>query len=307
MSRVDPCIVEVALNGITSKEANPNVPRAPAEVAEDALRCVEAGASIVHSHTDDSPWDTVHAAEPYIEAWSPVLAAHPDVLTYPTMGGGGPGISIEARWGHHERLLDAGMLRVGLVDPGSVSLGWLDDHGLPMPLDIVYVNTFADARYMFESCARLRLAPSVSIYDPSFLRVALAFHRAGALAPGAMIKLYFGGERLPFGLPPTKPSLDAYLAMLDGTGLTWSVAVLGGDLVECVFAGYVLSRGGHLRVGLDDYVGERKPTNVELVEQVVDLIERSGRVVATPAETEALLGIPRREGETESAAAGQSP
>src|SRR6266536_2056684 len=128
MSRADQCIVEVALNGITAKEANLNVPRAPAEVAEDALRCVEAGASIIHNHTDDSLWDPpngVHAAEPYVEAWTPVLAAHPDVLMYPTMGSGGPGISIEARWGHHQRLLDAGVLRVGLVDPGSVSLaGW---------------------------------------------------------------------------------------------------------------------------------------------------------------------------------------
>jgi 3-keto-5-aminohexanoate cleavage enzyme len=297
MSRTSPCIVEVALNGITAKEANPNVPRAPAEIAEDALRCVEAGASIIHNHTEDSLWDPpdrVHAAEPYVEAWTPVLAAHPDALTYPTMGSGGPGISIEARWGHHQRLLDSGVLRVGLVDPGSVSLGWLNDQGLPMPLDFVYVNTFADARYMVESCARLKLAPSVSIFDPSFLRIALAFHHAGALPPGAMIKLYFGGERLPFGLPPTRASLDAYLAMLDGTGLHWSVAVLGGDVVGCALAGHALQRGGHLRVGLEDYAGERKPTNVELVEQVVDLIERSGRRVATPRETEDLLRIPRR-------------
>jgi 3-keto-5-aminohexanoate cleavage enzyme len=296
------------MNGITAKEANPNVPRAPAEVTEDALRCVEAGASIVHNHTDDSLWDPpdgVHAAEPYVEAWTPVLAAHPDVLTYPTMGSGGPGISIEARWGHHQRLLDAGVLRVGLVDPGSVSLGWLDAWGLPVPLDFVYVNTFADARYMVEACARLRLAPSVSIFDPSFLRVVLAFHFAGALPQGAIIKLYFGGERLPFGLPPTRASLDAYLAMLEGTGLHWSVAVLGGDVVGCGLGEYALERGGHLRVGLEDYAGARKPTNVELVEQVVDLIERSGRRAAAPRETQDLLRIPRR-GATESSAAGQS-
>jgi uncharacterized protein (DUF849 family) len=296
MSRADRCIVEVALNGITAKDANPNVPRAPAEVTEDALRCVEAGASIIHNHTDDSLWDPpdrVHAAEPYVEAWTPVLAAHSHVLTYPTMGSGGPGISIEARWGHHQRLLDAGVLRVGLVDPGSVSLGWLDDRGLPTPLDFVYVNTFADARYMVESCARLELAPSVSIFDPSFLRIALAFHHAGALPPGAIIKLYFGGERLPFGLPPTRASLDAYLAMLEGTGLHWSVAVLGGDVVGCGLADFALERGGHLRVGLEDYAGARKPTNVELVEQVADLIERSGRRAATPRETQHLLRIPR--------------
>jgi 3-keto-5-aminohexanoate cleavage enzyme len=308
MSPSERCIVEVALNGITAKEANPNVPRAPAEVAEDALRCVGAGASIIHNHTDDSLWDPpdgVHAAEPYVEAWTPVLAVHPQVLTYPTMGSGGSRISVEARWGHHRRLLDAGVLRVGLIDPGSVSIGWLDDQGLPLPLEFVYVNTFADARYMVESCARLRLAPSVSIFDPSFLRVALSFHDAGALPPGAMIKLYFGGERLPFGLPPTRASLNAYLAMLDGTRLPWSVAVLGGDVVGCGLAEYALERGGHLRVGLEDYAGERKPTNLELVEQAADVIERSGMRTATPSQTGDLLKIPRRSA-TETSATGPS-
>jgi 3-keto-5-aminohexanoate cleavage enzyme len=295
MTGADPCVIEVALNGNTAKETNSSVPRSPAEVADDALGCVETGASIVHNHTSDSLWDPpdgVHSAAPYIEAWTPLLAARPDVLTYPTMGSGGAGISIKARWGHHHQLVAAGVLRLGLVDPGSVSLFFPDEAGLPMPLDLVYINTLADARYMVESCAQLGLGPSVSIFDPSFLRAALAFHNAGALPPGAMIKLYFGGERLPLGLPPTRPSLDAYLAMLEGTKLPWSVAVLGGDVIGSGLAEYALNRGGHVRVGLEDYAGEQQPTNRQLVEQAAELISRVGRRVATPRETRELLNIP---------------
>jgi hypothetical protein len=59
-----------------------------------------------------------------------------------------------------------------------------------------------------------------------------------------MIKLYFGGDALPFGLPPAEPSLDAYPAMLDGSGLRWLVAVLGGDVVGCGLAALALERGG---------------------------------------------------------------
>lgn len=288
-------MIEVALNGVTQKEANPNVPRAPGEIAEDGLRCVAAGASIVHSHTDDTVWHPpsgIHAAEPYIEAWRPIVSAHPDVLTYPTMGSGGPGVAVADRWRHHEQLVDAGLLRLGLVDPGSVSLGFLEESGLPMSLDLVYVNTFADARYMVDGCARLGLAPSISIFDPSFLRVAIAFHEADALPQGAIVKLYFGGPRAPFGLPPTRASLDAYLAMLAGTGLPWSVAVLGGDVIGCGLAEEALARGGHLRVGLEDYAGEGAPTNVELVERAAELVERNGRSVATPRDAQELLSIP---------------
>lgn len=289
----DACIVEVALNGVTAKDVNPNVPRTPAEVTADALRCIDGGATIVHSHTDDLLWAPggVHAHEPYREAWRPVVEARPEALLYATMASGGPGIDIATRWGHQVELASQGLLRLGLVDCGSVSVGLLDEEGLPHPLDTVYVNTHADARYMIERCADLGLAPSISIFDPSFLRVALAFHEAGALPPGALIKLYFGG-RVPFGLPPTEPSLDAYVAMLDGSGLPWSVAVLGGDVVATGLAQAALERGGHVRVGLEDYAGPRTPTNLELVEELGSLVERAGRHVASFAETHAILGIP---------------
>jgi uncharacterized protein (DUF849 family) len=36
-----PCIIEVALNGVTTKDANPHVPRTPAEITSDALACIE--------------------------------------------------------------------------------------------------------------------------------------------------------------------------------------------------------------------------------------------------------------------------
>jgi 3-keto-5-aminohexanoate cleavage enzyme len=290
-----PCVIEVALNGTTTKSANPHVPRTPAEITADALACIRAGATIVHNHNDEPMRvpDGVHSPDPYVAAWSPVVDAHPDVLLYATMASGGAAIPIRTRWAHQVTLARAGLSRMGLVDPGSVSLGALAADGLPVPSDLVYINTFADARYMVERCAELGLAPSISIFDPSFLRVALAFHAAGALPPGAIIKLYFGGQ-LPFGLPPTPVSLDAYLVMLEASGLPWSVAVLGGDVLGCGLARAAIERGGHVRVGLEDYAGAGTPANLDLVEALAELIEEGGRSVATPAQTHAILGLEPR-------------
>lgn len=287
------CIIEVALNGFTTKAVNPSVPRTPSEITADALACIDAGATIVHNHNDESLWadDGIHAAGPYLAAWEPILDVHPDVLLYATMASGGPGVAIETRWGHQAELARAGVAHVGLVDPGSVSLGSLDESGIPTAVDLVYINTYADVLYMMRRCADLRLAPSISIFDPSFLRVALAFHDAQALPPGALIKLYFGGN-IPFGLPPTIASLEAYLGMLDGTGLPWLVAVLGGDAVESGLARAALDLGGHLRVGLEDYAGTRTPTNRELVAELAEMIDASGRTVATAEQTHQILGIP---------------
>ena len=290
-----PVIIEAALNGGTPKSRNAHVPRTPAEIAADGIACIDAGAAIVHNHNDEpvvGGATGVHRPEPYIEAWRAILAQRPDALLYPTMAGGGPHTNIEERYGHIPALAAAGVLRVGLVDPGSVNLGPLDADGLPAG-SALYQNTIADARHMFATCERLHLAPSISIFEPGFLRVALAYHRAGRMPAGALIKLYFGGPTANFGLPPTEASLNAYLGMLEGTGLPWSVAVLGGDVIGCGLAQLALERGGHVRVGLEDFSEPRRtPTNVELVDEVKWLARSLGREPATSAEAAAILGIP---------------
>ncbi len=286
---MEPLIIEAAINGGTSKAANPHVPRTVEEIVACADACLEAGAAIVHHHNDEWIVHPRHAAAPYRAAWRAIYDRHPDAILYPTMGGGGPQTTIAERYAHVEELADAGLLRLAILDPGSVSLGPLDADALPAPIDVVYQNTFADVRYMADACRARRLAVHVSIFEPGFLRVALAYHAAGRLPP-AKIQLYFGGPCLPFGLPPTPPSLDAYLAMLAGTGLPWMVGVLGGD-VTTTLAELAIARGGHVRVGLEDYDGPRRPANEELIGEIVALARRAGRRIATPAEAGAMLGL----------------
>src|SRR6059036_1974004 len=47
---MDKIIIKACLNGARGREQNPNVPWTPAEVAAEAKRCADAGASIVHFH-----------------------------------------------------------------------------------------------------------------------------------------------------------------------------------------------------------------------------------------------------------------
>ena len=109
---VEPVILELAVNGATPRHRNRHVPRTPAEITEAALAGIESGASIVHNHNDEPMFtaDGVHAVEPYLAAWRPVLERHPDALLYPTMA------ELAIRRGGH--------VRVGLEDyagPGKPS------------------------------------------------------------------------------------------------------------------------------------------------------------------------------------------
>ncbi len=275
------------------------MPRTSQEIAQDALRCIEAGAAIVHTHITDIAVRPARAAELYAEHFQPVLEACPDALLYPTLGFG---TSIEDRFAHIEMLVERCGLRVGIVDPGSVNLGGADADGRPSPVDFVYANSPRAIRYAFDLCQRRALGPSIAIFEPGFLRHALAYHRAGHMPRGALIKFYLGGDcgymgsghrGVSFGLPPTRWGLDVYLELMGECRLPWSVGVLGGDVFENGLARYALERGGHLRVGLEDYMGARQPSNEEMVRQAAALCQALGRPWARPAEASKLLGLPR--------------
>ena len=64
-------------------------------------------------------------------------------------------------------------------------------------------------------------------------------------------------------------------------------------MFEHGLARHALERGGHLHLGLEDFAGARKPTNVELVREGVSLCRSLGRRVATCAEAAAILDLPR--------------
>jgi 3-keto-5-aminohexanoate cleavage enzyme len=297
VARVDvPVVIEAAINGATTKAVNPHVPITPDEHVADIVASIEAGAAIVHYH-DVLPRaatarDLFDVASGVLRR---VLEVRPDALCYPATVWGG---SIDQRLAHHGWLAEAGLLRVAFCDPGSTNLGAADPDGLPAASDFVYAHTPREIRWWFDDLTRHRLGPMFSIFEPGFLRVALAYERAAKLPRGAFAKLYFSGggsadgRAWAFGMPPQPACLDAYLAMLDGSALPWAVAVLGGDVFDTGMARLALERGGHLRVGLEDHDGHGRATNAELVTRAVELCREVGRPVASPREAAELLSLP---------------
>jgi 3-keto-5-aminohexanoate cleavage enzyme len=288
-----PVILEVALNGVTSRHRNPNVPATGEEHAKDALACVDLGATIIHTHAPNLVVGAEEAAEQYATAFRPVVEQHPGIICYPTVGFGD---TVEDRYRHVEILDDMGLIRQGACDTGSVNLGGTGRDGLPPPSEFVYSNSFAKIGYEMQVCTARGLGPSIAIFEPGFLQVVLAYARAGALPPGTFVKFYFagggylgGGDPL-WGSPPIIEALDLFLAMLGDAPVEWAVAVLGGSLLDTPIARAALERGGHLRVGIEDW--DTGPSNAEQTAAAAALCDEVGRPMATIRETEQLLKFP---------------
>jgi 3-keto-5-aminohexanoate cleavage enzyme len=288
---MQPVIIEAAVNGAVKKSDNPHVPITADEIAADAMRCLDAGAAIIHAHCSPMIGPAAEVAERYLAAFRPVWAARPEALLYPTLNYDDGRLSFD-----HLPLMAADGLRIGVLDPGSINIGGLDDDGLPSG-DRVYAVPFATIARALALHAGAGLGPSLAMYEPGYLRTTLAWWRAGRLPAGAMIKLYLAEDQglfgSPFGLPVTRTGLAAYLEILGDCPLPWAVSAVGGDISRSEVARVALERGGHLHLGLEFYGGERSPSNVELVEEAVALCEEMGRAVATSSEAAKILGLPR--------------
>ena len=289
-----PLIIEASLNGSTKKSVNPNVPYSDDEIVADALACMEAGAALIHNHTEEAIIGGAGKldSELYARPWRRLLQQRPDVILTPTMPVGQEGVPVEVRYSHVEALASEGIIAQGLCDPGSFNYAALDEEGLFSDSTYVYRNDCHDSRYYVETCRRLNIGLSISIFEPGFVKYIMAYWRAGKLPPGGMIKFYLGSNEMPFGLPPTKASLEAYLGMIEESDLPWLVSSFGDDCVGCGLAEEAIKRGGHVQVGLEPYVGDRTPTNVELVNEVVEIAARYRRPIATPAQAAEILSLP---------------
>jgi 3-keto-5-aminohexanoate cleavage enzyme len=287
-----PVIIEAALNGITSRRHNADVPVTPEELAAVAIGCIDAGAAVVHTHSSDITARPEDRTDEYARCYRAVLAERPGAILYPTTG---IGSTVADRYAHVGMLAAERLIRATFVDPGSVNLGGVGSDGLPPPIEYVYTNTFADIRYAFDLAARHELGPSIAVFEPGFLQVVLAYREAGALPRGTLVKLYFaaGGYLTPgralWGAPPIAEALDLYLAMLGDTGIPWAIAVVGGDALDAPITRVALERGGHLRIGLED--DPNAADNVELVARAAELCAAVGRPVATIIETETILEL----------------
>lgn len=294
-----PVIIEVALNGATSRTINPNVPLDYAVIDAEALACAEAGAAIVHSHVEPNLYGE-RAADAYMKSWEGTIAARPDLILCPTSTASK---DMVEKWSHVPALARRGAISMGVLDPGATTLWDSGEDGLPDKRATNYVTPHAEIDYVVDQLHEYRLGPSIAIYEPNYLRVALAYERAGRLPAGTLVKLYFGGDHnwfsgrktgATFGLPATLTALEAYLEMMERSALAWSVAVIGGDCVGSGMARWALERGGHVRVGLEDHVGSETPTNLELVRALTALCEEVGRPIASSSSARQMLHLPSK-------------
>ena len=293
-----PVILEVAINGSATKKVNATAPETPAEIAQQAIECLDAGATIVHAHTNKPMEDPDAAAQVYIEAFEPVRKKHPHAILYPTANFD-PAVyhknrtvwSPEVQSGHYRPLAEAGLANMILLDTGVVPLAVYDENGMIPEKGFWWYGFWpGDNKIVIDTCNALGCGASISVFEPGWMKNVVAMAHAGTLPRGSKLNIYFADYGFAGMPPPIPEALQLYLHMIEGLDLKWSVGVVNHDVMETPLAQMALERGGSFRVGLEDW--GRGPSNLEQMERAKEMINKVGRPIVSGADAIKYLDIP---------------
>lgn len=281
MSGWDPLIVNVALTGmVPTKADNPTVPITPDEIALDAERCVEAGASILHVHARDADGAPTWHADVYAAIIERIRARCPDAIVC---------VSTSGRlWSDFERraeVLDLdGALKPELA---SLTLGSLN---FPKQASVNEPDTIVA---LAERMRKRGIVPELEIFDLGMTDYACFLKNRGVLGDPFVFNVLLGS----LGTLAATPLNLALVTSALPEGSIWAGAGIGR--FQLLVNALALASGGHVRVGLEDNlwmdVGKERPaTNLALVERLVAVARASEREIATPAQARELIGLPVR-------------
>ena len=295
-----PLIIESHINGVRSRDYNPNIPITYEEISAEAINCWEAGACAIHLHNTSIQFNGEEAFEDYMKVVEPVIKKYPDIFWYCTLADTSEQSDEVSGLEHAELLAKSTGMRVVCLDPGAANLpiiadadGYINGVGYFVPLSRINLQV--------DVCNRNNLGIVWGVYEPGYLRAALHYTKMGLSPKGSSIDLYFPGDFGSVGLqpintcgaPPTIESLYFYLDMMKDCNLPWFISIWGeGGLDTKPFLKRVIELGGHIKTGLElHFDPNRKPTNLELLQEVQELAREVGRPLAKQEEVRSILGI----------------
>lgn len=283
-----PAVVTCALTGVLTDPKQHGVPVTPEEMAREARRAFDAGATVVHLHYRDQ-----RPGMGQLPTWDPEIAAAivdairaecPQLLINSSTGVMGPDISgplaVLARTKPEIAAMNAGSLNY-LKTRSDGRWAWP-----PLLFDnnVDKITQFLAAMYA------QNIVPECEAFDSGIVRSIGLFKHTALLKDPVHVSFVMG---VASGMP-AKPSWLPLLVDELPAGAHWQAIAIGREDVWAVHQ-KCADLGGHVRTGLEDtfYLpdGSKATSNGPLVEALVNCVRNAGRQPATPAETRAVFGL----------------
>lgn len=269
-----PCILTAAIVGAeVTREDTPYLPITADELGEEAHRCAQAGAAVIHLHVRDSEGHASQATPLFRDAIR-AIRARADVIIQ-TSTGGAVGMTADERCGPL-RLDGAEKPDMATLNVGTINFG-----------DQIFANPAPVTAGIARRIQEAGITPEIEVYDAGHVEIALDLLDKGLLKEPLHFQFVLGVKG---ALGPSARNLDFLVGGIPA-GSTWGVAGIGRH--EFPLAELAIARGGNVRVGLEDNIYMSKGVLAEgsapLVARAADLCRAAARPIASVAQARELL------------------
>ena len=274
-------VITAALTGVlATRDQCPAIPYTPIEIAEEARRAAEAGASIVHIHARTPEGGPEWRVETFAEILAEVRARSDVIVNFST---GAIGIPVEQRVAHIRDLKP----EIAALNMGSMNYAIYSSKKKAFYHDHVFANPFKDIQFFLATMNEAGVRPELECFDTGHIANTAPLIDMGILRPPYQFSLIMG---VLGGIPGTTRHLVNQVDTLPD-GSLWQVIGIG--LGQWALAASAITMGGNVRVGLEDnfYLeeGRMAKSNGDLVEKAARLVRDLGRDVASIAESRRIL------------------
>jgi uncharacterized protein (DUF849 family) len=273
-----PLIINAAITGsVFSKVDNKYLPVTPEEIVADAEACFKAGARILHLHIRDSKGNPRWEREGYESILPEIRNRCPGVIICVTTTG-----RIYPDFSDRSDVLNL----EGDAKPDMASLTF-GSMNFPNTISLNSPEMIVGLASMMKSKG---IKPEGEIFEIGMLNYANYLMKKGIVDSPAYFNIILGS----LGASPARVCDLEYILSLLPEGSSWAAGGIGKFQLPINLL--AISKGGHVRVGLEDniYLDNSKSelaSNAALIGRLVEYSTSIGRPIATTNETRLLLGM----------------
>ena len=280
----DLCVVTCALSGVlATRKQCPGIPYTPVEIAEEAKRAYDAGASVVHIHARNDDGSPTFSPAVFRQIRDEIVARCPVLLNFSTG-------TLFDDVSEQTSIIRELRPEIAALNMGTMNYSKYSNKRKQFDFDMVFPNTYSKIIKLLEAMNAAGVKPELECFDTGHTNGIWPLLDMGVLKQPLQFSFIVN---VLGGIPGHVESLQLQTKLMPA-GSEWEVIGISHGHWRMMAA--ALALGGNVRTGLEDHLylpsGEMARNNGDLVEVLTRMVRDVGRRPATVEEARQILSLP---------------
>ncbi|MFO0611996.1 MAG: 3-keto-5-aminohexanoate cleavage protein [Polyangiaceae bacterium] len=284
----DIAVVTCALTGVlANRKQCAGIPYTPAEIADEAKRAYDAGASVVHIHARNDDGSPTFSPAVFASIKREIRARCPIILNFST------GTILDDVKDQKTYIVES-KPEIAALNMGTMNYSKYSPKRKAFDFDMVFPNTYGKIIDLLKAMNEVGSKPELECFDTGHTNGVWPLLDMGVLKPPLQFSFIVN---VLGGIPGTVESLQLQTKIMrelpGNPACEWEVIGISHGHWRMMAA--ALALGGNVRSGLEDHLylpsGEMAKSNGDMIDTLVRMVRDVGRRPATVEEAREILAL----------------